>query len=504
MPAKFEAFLYAIIFTFWSVRLYYKLYDKKTRRYILSIGILIVFWMFIRLSKGVVGTPFLERFSWYLYYVPLIFIPALFYICSNSLSKSMSSKRKVIIYLISGILLTLVLTNDMHQIVFKFKYTLDLYDDYKHNIGYYLIAIWIFYLLGGGMIKLAITRLKTKKDLKAFLPLLVLLIGIVYTCLYVLDFKYIRDINMSVVNSVLICLGIELALYLDLIPNNSKYIKTFENSNLNMIITSLNGQTTYITKQFKDIPNKIKEDIKNKKVKDSYSSGNIIYKIKTNKDSYVILKNDLTELYKLEKEINKQNKQLLLLQEKIKLEEKTKRELYEINLRKEIVSKIEAKLKEKRTEAKAILQKNNITEQDLEKIKRIIIYSKKKSAIMISEINSETYNSDDIKLILDELIKSMASLNISGVTLVKSKINISANIMSNFYDIIYEVLELINNTAAMIYISKEEKNYVLKIRVGSSIDIKDKLNLDKSIKIKEIKEDTDTEIVFNIKGSDNL
>lgn len=29
---------------------------------------------------------------------------------------------------------------------------------------------------------------------------------------------------MSVVNSMLICIGIELGFYLDLIPNNSKYI----------------------------------------------------------------------------------------------------------------------------------------------------------------------------------------------------------------------------------------------------------------------------------------
>lgn len=29
---------------------------------------------------------------------------------------------------------------------------------------------------------------------------------------------------MSVVNSMLICIGIELDFYLDLIPNNSKYI----------------------------------------------------------------------------------------------------------------------------------------------------------------------------------------------------------------------------------------------------------------------------------------
>ena len=77
MTHKFEALIYAILFTFWSVRLYYKLYDKKIRKYILSIGILIVFWMLIRMTKGVVETTLLERMSWYLYYIPLIFIPSI-------------------------------------------------------------------------------------------------------------------------------------------------------------------------------------------------------------------------------------------------------------------------------------------------------------------------------------------------------------------------------------------------------------------------------------------
>lgn len=114
----------------------------------------------------------------------------------------------------------MVLTNDFHEIVFKFNNGIEDFNNYKHNIGYYLITLWIFILFGGGMIILALDRLKIKKDIKAFLPLVILLIGVIYTLLYVININNIRNINMSVVNSILICLGIELALYLNLIPNN--------------------------------------------------------------------------------------------------------------------------------------------------------------------------------------------------------------------------------------------------------------------------------------------
>ena len=83
MMNKFIPLLFAIVFTFWTVRVYYKLYETKTRRYILIIGILMIFWMLIRVIKGVTVDVTIQRMCWYLYYLPLIFIPTLFYICSN-------------------------------------------------------------------------------------------------------------------------------------------------------------------------------------------------------------------------------------------------------------------------------------------------------------------------------------------------------------------------------------------------------------------------------------
>lgn len=264
---KFITLLFAIIFTFWTIRLCYKLYDKKTRRYILIIGILIIFWMLIRIIKGTIDLPYLERICWYLYYLPLIFIPTLYYISSSSLLGKMNKTKKTIIYIFSTILLLLVLTNDFHQLVFIFNNSIILYDDYTHYIGYYLISIYIFYLFSKSLIDLAIYRMKIKKDLKDFLPFIVILLGITYTICYVLNIWYIRKINMSVVNSTLICIGIELAFYLDLIPNNSRYTTKFLNSHLDMSITSLNGLTKYTTKVFKTIPEFILNDIKNNKVK---------------------------------------------------------------------------------------------------------------------------------------------------------------------------------------------------------------------------------------------
>ena len=503
MSHKFEALLYAILFTFWSVRLYYKLYDKKIRRYIISIGYLIVFWMLVRMAKGVVDSRTLERMCWYLYYIPLIMAPTIFYICSKSITTTINKKRKTIIYLISFLLISLVLTNDFHEFVFIFPNGNSFYDDYTHYIGYYIISIWIFYLFGAGMICLARKRLKIKKDFKAFIPLIVLLIGIIYTILYVLNIKYIRDMNMSIVNSILICIGIELIFYLNLIPNNSKYIKTFSNSTLDMIIISLDSKAIYATNKFYKIPSFIMYDIKNNCVKSKYQDDNIIYEIKKNKDSYIILKKDMTDLYNIKNEIAKNKQRLLKQQESIKIEAKAKRELYEINLRKKVISKIEKKLEEKREEAKKILLKDNINNTDLEKIRRIIMYSKKKSQMMIAEFNNDIYNDNSIKVILSELIDSMYGLNISGIVVVKENTIIKGKTMAILYDTIYELLDKIQDTSVMINISVENNLLIVKTMIGITYSIKDKLISNSSIKLKEKIYDTDTELIFKIKAGDN-
>lgn len=504
MLYKFISLLFATFFTFWTVRVYYKLYDGKTRRYFLIIGLLMIFWMLIRIIKGVALEAKVERVCWYLYYLPLIFIPALFNICTSSLKDKMNNKREIFIYLLSTILFLLVLTNDYHELVFKFNIDLEHHDNYKHYVGYYLIFAWILYLLGDSMISLAINRFKLKKDLKSFLPLVVLLLGIIYTYLYILDIPYVRRMNMSIVNSFLICLGIELMFYLDLIPNNSKYIQIFSHSNLDMIIVSLDGRKKYTTCSFQDIPNFILNDIKNNRVKNNYQKKYIGYELKKNKDSYVILKKDLTSLFKLKEDIKKQKEELLKQQDSIKLEEKTKRELYEIKLRKKTISKIENSLDEKRLEARNILLNDDVSEEDLEKVKRIIIYSKKKSMLMISEMNNEIYNEESVKVLLNELLSSMASLNIEGFVVVKNKMNIDGRIMSYLYDIVYEIIENSKNQTIMIYVYKENDLIKLKSVISTNDKIKDRLKLDLNIKIKEKVYDNDTELEFIIKDRSRL
>ena len=82
-----EATLFLAIFTIWMSFLYIRVFDKKVKKYIFSIGVLLVFWMTTKIVK-IKTTGTLESIMWYLYYIPMIFIPTLYYGCSEYLAKT--------------------------------------------------------------------------------------------------------------------------------------------------------------------------------------------------------------------------------------------------------------------------------------------------------------------------------------------------------------------------------------------------------------------------------
>ena len=277
MNASSQALIGAIVFTVWSLRLYYKLYDQKTKRYVMFIGYLIAFWMLIRVLNGAINEPTFSRYARYFYYLPLIFIPTFFYIATKTLVSKIDRKRKILLHSISTLMLLLVITNDFHQFAFKYPNGLNDYKNYTHYIGYYIVCIYMFALFVAGLLFIVVKRLKINKDYKALIPLIFAVLLMVYTYLYIIDISYIRDADVALVLSSLICIEVELIFYLGLLPNNSKYKKSFINSHLDVIISSIDGDNIYNTLSFKEVPDDILNDIKNKTVKDNYYQVDIIY-----------------------------------------------------------------------------------------------------------------------------------------------------------------------------------------------------------------------------------
>ena len=179
---KFFFILAIIIFPAWITRIRRKIFDNKLKKYIISMGVLFIIWLFFRGLKSFVG----YRFFWYCYYIGLIFIPNFYYLCSNYISKKENKIRTIGSILISSILLLLVLTNEFHNFVFIIDMIDDNNDyDYTYNIGYYIVAIWIVLLFLISTIRILKQKHKKKKSKNDFWVFVPTIGYLIYTILYV-------------------------------------------------------------------------------------------------------------------------------------------------------------------------------------------------------------------------------------------------------------------------------------------------------------------------------
>lgn len=105
-------FILTIVFAIWIFTLYYRIYKKQIKGYVLGIGVLLVFLMLLRIAR--ILTQYKYNILWYIYYLPIIFIPTLYYLCTKTILNKKNRIEYIIPISISSILFLFVLTNDLH------------------------------------------------------------------------------------------------------------------------------------------------------------------------------------------------------------------------------------------------------------------------------------------------------------------------------------------------------------------------------------------------------
>ena len=477
------------IFVIWLISLYIRMFDKKLKRYTLSICELLVFWMLVRIIKPMVNKE-IESIIWYLYYVAMIFIPTIYYIMSKYIAKKRS--KNYIPIITSTMLLIMILTNNIHQFAFTLP---DEMGNYSHRIGYFMVCIWIIilFILSTTNLLTAKTNKNKYQTIIIFLPIV---LGIIYTVMYVMNIEIIRNTNMSVILGTLICIGIELIIDLNLIPRNIRYKDFFENSKLNMAILSNTGKIEYNSKEKINLLKNIKEDIENNNVKPKYNNiddPNQIYILEKISQGYVLIKKDFSEIAKLKKQLSKKIDDLEKQEDLLKKDKIIKQKLYDMQIKNEILDELEGHIEEKREKIETNLE--TLTREDKKKIYMIklwISYCKTMSSIIISAYNNDIISENKVNIILTELLKDAENLGIKGAYLTNI-IDIDSKLLFNIYEIIFCVIENICDSYIYIIINQNKGNIDLKITLLNNSDsIKQKI-LEKNIVVEENMEEKETE-----------
>lgn len=238
-----RSLIYIAFYIGWGISVSKRIIQVQVRHYLIAVSGLMVFWFVIRSMKYYFITDIgIARQLWYLYYLPMLFIPLFFLFVAISLGKPENarlSKTALLLLSIPTVLcLLLVLTNDFHQLVFSFpegEVWTDLNNGYA--FGYYIVLGWeILCALAAFVIMIIKCRLSYRKK---YLPFLLLACSIVYAFIYVSGVEWMQLIGGDIVAAqCLMFTGIlESCIQCGLIQTNTGYEELFMVSRLGAQIT---------------------------------------------------------------------------------------------------------------------------------------------------------------------------------------------------------------------------------------------------------------------------
>lgn len=245
-----RAALYLLLFALWGFSLDRRIIQTQALHCLRLTAALMLLWLILRTLKYEFVTDLtVARYIWYLYYLPMLFIPLLGVYIALSLGKSEEFRltgRIGALAIIPAVLFLLVITNDLHQQVFAFSSGVPGVPDnygYSHGIFYFcsmgwMVACMIFSLV----LLLKKSRVPCSKK-KRLAPFVIGCATVLYGILYLLGLPAVRRWlgDMNVTFCLLYAAIYESCIRCRMIQSNTGYVELFEATTLAACIADRSG-----------------------------------------------------------------------------------------------------------------------------------------------------------------------------------------------------------------------------------------------------------------------
>ncbi len=232
-----RSFIYIGMFAAWGLSVRQRIVQKQVRRYLTGVSLLLILWFTLRSAKYFIfWQPNVTRYLWYLYYLPMLFVPTLALLIAMSLGKPDEYKLPKSVWLlfaVSGALLILVLTNDLHQLVFSFSKNADIWSDesYGYGVCYFAVIGWQVLCAAAALVVMLFKcRLKNRKP--RFLPVIPLIVSLNYLVLNYIGIPWQKELfgDVTAFQSLMYMLCFEACIACGHIHSNSRYADLFASS----------------------------------------------------------------------------------------------------------------------------------------------------------------------------------------------------------------------------------------------------------------------------------
>ena len=293
--------IYIGLYIGWGISIHKRVVQKAAKNTLIFISGLMIFWFVVRSIKYFFAMDVnVERYLWYSYYLPMLFIPQAAVQTAVLLGQPeeyILPKWLKLLYVPTTLCFLLVLSNDFHQCVFSFAAG-EVWTDkgYSYAWGYYTVLLWeVVCAVAAFALMVYKCRLSQRKK---YLPVIGIGISILYAIIYASGAEWMQVIGGDITAALclmFVCI-FESCIYCGLIQTNTGYEQLFEVCTMGAQITDLKYHVCYASSNAMELSKTImKESAKKEVVVDKKT----VIKGRPIQGGYVLWQEDIKDILML-------------------------------------------------------------------------------------------------------------------------------------------------------------------------------------------------------------
>ena len=443
--------IYVFLFSVWCYSLWIRIVQTQARRYLLAISVLMVLWILLRSIKYSIENTDVERWLWYFYYFPMLFIPMLSVFVSRSLGKGEDFRLPrwtKILYLPTLLLLLLVLTNDLHQQVFSFPSGVLSDRAYRYESGYFFVLGWEALCAGFALLSMVKNCRILRCRRIRWLPLVPLALSLAYAYAYVKKVHWVWVLagDMTVSQCLIFASILECCIQCGLIQSNLGYDELFEATSLPVQITDPAFCSQYVSAAMQGaLP---QSELRQMQQDTVHLGDDTLLKRHKLRRGWVFWKEDISALNQIRKELELTRDELRDTGDVLAAENAQRARWLKLTEENRLYDMMEAQTARQIAMLRdllAELQRTEDSDRAIRLLGQIIIigtYIKRRSNLIFVGVQRGAISVQELRLCLNESSENISVYGADCKTIVKGEGQLTVEQATQIYDLFEAVVEM--------------------------------------------------------------
>ncbi|MCI7813255.1 MAG: histidine kinase N-terminal 7TM domain-containing protein [Lachnospiraceae bacterium] len=246
-----NALSYIMLILIWGYSVMHRIPSKDIKRWLILADFFMLLWILLRVIKyWYFDDDRILRSLWYAFYIPQTLVPLFVFFASLCAGRKQQifSKKWYLLFFPAIALITGVMTNDLHQLVFQFQPGFaDWNKDYTYGFLYFIDMLWLFGLFISSVCVLFIRSKVPKSRKYVWIPFIWLPLAIAYGVYYPRGPVFLpkRLFEMPEAICFLMISLIECCIQTGLILSNINYHRIFMASSVSAQIVDEDGEMVF-------------------------------------------------------------------------------------------------------------------------------------------------------------------------------------------------------------------------------------------------------------------